>query len=179
MARRPLPSNNEQESNEENTDDSLDLYDDDCKRNGVDHRTIKGPPLEVLLNICPQPPYIKDMPHTPPNNWIFMIKPFKYNPSNLNREPAPINENNRYIDAWNEHHVRMPCSIHYTSRTGHLRWPIICQLLCHLKQKCDSHTATIEDLKIYSNEQRLYFMSTVLSNVCSLALNVDLICSRV
>ncbi|CAF4341089.1 unnamed protein product [Rotaria sp. Silwood2] len=178
MARRPLPSNNEQESNEENTDDSLDLYDDDCKRNGVDHRTIKGPPLEVLLNICPQPPYIKDMPHTPPNNWIFMIKPFKYNPSNLNREPAPINENNRYIDAWNEHHVRMPCSIHYTSRTGHLQWPIICQLLCHLKQKCDSHTATIEDLKIYSNEQRLYFMSTVLSNICSLALNVDLICSR-
>ncbi|CAF4334549.1 unnamed protein product, partial [Rotaria sordida] len=32
--------------------------------------------------------------------------------------------------------------------------------------------------EIYSNEQRLYFMSTVLSNLCSLALNVDLICSR-
>ncbi|CAF1117543.1 unnamed protein product [Rotaria sp. Silwood1] len=159
-----------------------------------------GPPLEVLLNICPQPPYIKDMSDNPSNNWIFMIKPFKYNASNPNREPVPINEDNRYIDAWNEHHVRMPCSISYTTKDGHLRWPIICQLLCYLKRKCDNHTATVEDLKriiencaerhynmdclehlineIYSNEQRLYFMSIVLSNLCSLVLNVDLICSR-
>ncbi|CAF3808845.1 unnamed protein product [Rotaria sordida] len=156
----------------------LDMYDDDYKKAGVDHRTIKGPPLDILVNICPQPPYVKDMQDIRTNNWIFMIKPFKYNPSNPNREPIPINEDYRYIDSWDEHHVRMPCSTLYTSKNGHLRWSMICQLLCDLKRKCDNHTATVEDLKIYSNEQRLYFMSTVLSNLCSLALNVDLICSR-
>ncbi|CAF4874830.1 unnamed protein product, partial [Rotaria magnacalcarata] len=44
-----------------------------------------------------------------------MIRPFKYNPTNRSREPAPINDNNRYVDTWDEHHVRMPCSLSYIS----------------------------------------------------------------
>ncbi len=33
--------------------------------------------------------------------------------------------------------------------------------------------------EIYTNDERSHFMSTVLSNICNLALNVDTTCSRV
>ncbi|CAF1331347.1 unnamed protein product [Rotaria magnacalcarata] len=201
MAGRLTPRSVEEHSDGGMTDESLDIYDDDSKKHGIGHRTIKGPPLEVLVNICPQPPYIKDMQDVRINNCIFMIRPFKYNPTNRSREPAPINDNNRYVDTWDEHHVRMPCSLSYISkRNGQIRWPIICNLLSNLKRKCDNHTATVEDLKrtiencverhynmdclehlineIYSNEQRSHFMSNVLSSVCTLALNVDILCSQ-
>ncbi len=174
----------------------LDMYDDDYKGKNVDHRIIivsfenfllllnihlQGPPLDVLLNICPQPPYIKDMKDMQINNCIFMIKvniiivnrnvfslfkqPFKYDLYNPNREPVPINSSHRYIDGWNEHHVRMPCSPSNISVSqiksrfiltlfpllktkGEVHWPIICQLLFQLKRKCDSQPATMADLKV-------------------------------
>ncbi|CAF5156063.1 unnamed protein product, partial [Rotaria magnacalcarata] len=92
MAGRLTPRSVEEHSDGGMTDESLDIYDDDSKKHGIGHRTIKGPPLEVLVNICPQPPYIKDMQDVRINNCIFMIRPFKYNPTNRSREPAPIND---------------------------------------------------------------------------------------
>jgi hypothetical protein len=74
----------------------LDLYDDNHSGNGVGHLTIKvefnmfsffftyqiillqGPPLADLLNICPQPPYIKNMEDIPTNTCVFMIKVDRY-----------------------------------------------------------------------------------------------------
>ncbi len=38
------------------------------------------------------------------------IQPFKYNPLNPDREPEPIHGMDKYIDIWNDDHVRMPCS---------------------------------------------------------------------
>ncbi|CAF4435933.1 unnamed protein product, partial [Adineta steineri] len=43
---------------------------------------------------------------------------------------------------------------------------------------CDTDTATVENLTIYSIDERRHFMSTVLSNICSLALNVGLVCPQ-
>ena len=34
---------------------------------------------------------------------------------NPNVIPVPIYDQNRYIDRWDEYHVRMPCSPSYTS----------------------------------------------------------------
>jgi hypothetical protein len=70
----------------------LDLYEDNHRGNGVGHLIIKvkfnifsfyqitllqGPPLADLLNICPQPPYIKNMEDIP-TNCVFMIKVDRY-----------------------------------------------------------------------------------------------------
>jgi hypothetical protein len=84
-----------------------------------------------------------------------------------NAEPKEINQEHRYVDRWDEHHVRMPCSPYYTfvnhflylenlvyffffhiQRNGQPRWLFICQALLQLKQKCDSQTATVETLKV-------------------------------
>jgi hypothetical protein len=69
------------------------------------------------------------------------------------------------MDRWDKNHVHMPCSqFHKTvsydtlvillyyflliKRNGQPLWPIICQWLVYLKQKCDSLVATFQDLKV-------------------------------
>ncbi|CAF4071077.1 unnamed protein product [Adineta steineri] len=203
MAQRFMRRNDDDQSYDElGNDRSLELYDDGYTGKNVDHKIIRGPRLEQLVNICPHPPYIRNMKEVPPSdNVVFMIKPFRYDQSKPNDYPFSINGPNRYNDLWNEHYVRMPCSPLYVSKkTRQPQWPIFCQLLLQLKQKCDNRSATIDDLKnaietfagrsynidslrfliteSFSAEQRSYFMSAVLANICTLALNMDILCSQ-
>ncbi|CAF0958488.1 unnamed protein product [Adineta steineri] len=73
----------------------------------------RGASFESITNICSQPPQVEDMQVIGNENSIFMIEPFKYNPSQPDRAPNPINVGNDYGDRWDENHLRMPCSPKY------------------------------------------------------------------
>ncbi|UJR09526.1 hypothetical protein I4U23_013764 [Adineta vaga] len=197
MAENLIPERNDSEGE---ADENPDMYDDDSRGNHVDHRIIKGPPFDCLTKICPQPPSIIDMEQISTKNCSFMIKPFKYDHTRPDRRPIPIHKENGYRDAWDDFHVRMPCSPSYVYKNGQPKWYTIRKLLLQLKEKCHQHAATVNDLKhtieacaerrynmasleylineVYSNNERTQFMSIVLPHICSLAIHVDVICSR-
>ncbi|CAF1072359.1 unnamed protein product [Rotaria sp. Silwood1] len=116
------------------------------KANAVHGKISKGTEFEAIINNFRQPPEKPAMETIEKRNSVFMIKPFKFDQSNPDREPTPIFSGSVYLDRWDENHVRMPCSRSFKF--------------------------------VYSHDERAYFMSTVLSNICDLALNVDKICSR-
>ncbi|CAF3442123.1 unnamed protein product [Rotaria sp. Silwood1] len=116
------------------------------KANAVHGKISKGTEFEAIINNFRQPPEKPAMETIEKRNSVFMIKPFKFDQSNPDREPTPIFSESVYLDRWDENHVRMPCSRSFKF--------------------------------VYSHDERAYFMSTVLSNICDLALNVDKICSR-
>ncbi|CAF5058305.1 unnamed protein product, partial [Rotaria magnacalcarata] len=143
---------------------------------------------------------MEDMEKVERNSHTFMISPLKYDRSRSYVEPIPVNYASGYIDRWDANYVRMPCSPCYTTNNTQPPWQMIRQELIQLKKKCDAKLATFEDLKatiikcagdnydiyclevlitsVYSNMQRAQFMTTILSNMCDLALNVDTLCSR-
>jgi poly(ADP-ribose) glycohydrolase len=160
----------------------------------------KGTSLDTIINICRQPPPMKEMETIESRNCTFMISPFKYDPSLPDRKPKSINKRVGYSDRWDTDHVRMPCSPQNVTSNNKSMWSIIEQSLIHLRRLCDARTATVHDLKetirscaerryeldclerlindIYSSKDRDTFMWTVLPRICSLALNVDKICGQ-
>ncbi|CAF2003229.1 unnamed protein product [Rotaria magnacalcarata] len=186
----------QEEPSSQHTTDSLDLVNVDEENDG----TFQGTPLSEIANICQHPPTLSDMKDIRDNNHTFLIKPFKYDPNSPDREPEPFYENGTYVDEWDQDYVRLPCSQSYITKNGTQRWPIIQGSLTKLQHLSETQMAAMEDIKetieecagrkyefnclerllneIYSGDERGHFMSTVLSNLCSLALNVDKICSR-
>ncbi|CAF0916166.1 unnamed protein product [Rotaria sp. Silwood1] len=186
----------QEEPSSQQTNDSFDID----KVDEEDDGTFQGVPLSEIPNICQQPPTISDMKDIRDRNHIFLIKPFKYDPTDPDREPEPLYENGTYVDEWDQDNVRLPCSQFYITKNGTQRWSIIQGSLTKLQHLAETHMATMEDIKetieecagrkyefnclerllneVYSADERARFMSTVLSNICSLALNVDKICSR-
>ncbi|CAF1058003.1 unnamed protein product [Rotaria sordida] len=189
---------NAESNSEENLD--IEIVDPCLNDEGALEIVTKGTPLETILNIHPQPPCVKDMEQIQHNNFIFMISPFKYDPLNPEREPITSRISNRSINGSDANLVFMPCSPHNVTDNKRSIWLLNRQSLINLKNMCDHHMATIKDLKktirecahrhynldclqkliddVYSNDERAHFMSTVLSNICTLALNVDTIFSR-
>ncbi|CAF4035650.1 unnamed protein product [Rotaria sordida] len=160
----------------------------------------KGTPLTMIIDAYHQPPQMIDMEKVQKDKYTLMISPFRYDQLYPNHEPRPINDGH-YIDRWNKNYVRMPCSPCYTlGKNRQPIWTMISNQLANLRKKCDNKIATVEDLKttiefctghhydmycletlinkVYTNSERIHFMSIVLSTICSLALNVDRICSR-
>ncbi|CAF1063214.1 unnamed protein product [Rotaria sordida] len=186
----------QEEPSSQQTTDSFDID----KVDEEDDGTFQGIPLSEITNICQQPPTMSDMKDIRDRNHTFLIKPFKYDSNDLKREPEPLYENGTYVDEWDQDNVRLPCSQFYITKNGTQRWPTIQGSLTKLQHLSETHMATMEDIKetieecagrkyefnclerllneIYSTDERAHFMSTVLSNICSLALNVDKICSR-
>ncbi|CAF1569627.1 unnamed protein product [Rotaria magnacalcarata] len=160
----------------------------------------KGTPLEDIINKYDQPPNNEDMERVDKNSHALMILPFKFDLSLPNVEPGPINYEMGYFDRWENNYVRMPCSLYYTLKNNQPVWFTIREELGQLKKRCDAKLATFKDLqatimrcagnnydtyclellitRIYVPEERIHFMSTVLSNICDLALNVNTFCSR-
>ncbi|CAF0733884.1 unnamed protein product [Adineta steineri] len=137
-----------------------------------------GVSFDDIINICPDPPHVMDMEQIQDENSIFMISPFKFDPTHPEREPTSIYCQNNYSHRGDMNHVHMPCSPHNTTKDKKPVWSLICKSLIELKNMCDTDTATVENLTIYSIDERRHFMSTVLSNICSLALNVGLVCPQ-
>ncbi|UJR36602.1 hypothetical protein I4U23_029322 [Adineta vaga] len=160
----------------------------------------RGISLNTIVRDNLQPPCIKNMDQVRNTNSTFLIKPFKFDPLYPDREPIPIDTHYRCDRRGDTDHVHMPCSEYNMTQKKESIWYFHRKALNSLKAKCDSCTATVEDLKktirtcvqqhydlgsleklindVFSNEQRGYYMSTVLSNICHLALNVDSICTR-
>ncbi|CAF1396985.1 unnamed protein product, partial [Adineta ricciae] len=182
-------------------EEKFDMYTEDYRgHQPVDYRIIKGPPLEYLTGICPYPPSIPSMDEIQIKTCLFLIKPFRYSPNQHGKYPQAIRNEHKYIDIWDEHHVRMPCSPRNVDKNGRERWPNIVVALSNLKKKCEQKSANFDDLKktielcadrtynvacleylfkeIFSDEQRLHFISVVLPSICSLAMKVDIICSQ-
>ncbi|CAF0958393.1 unnamed protein product [Adineta steineri] len=179
-------SNNSETGSEENPDVNID------DPNGVS--------FDDIINICPDPPHVTDMEQIQDENSIFMISPFKFDPTHPEREPTSVYCQNNYGHRGDMNHVHMPCSPHNTTKDKKSVWSLICKSLIELKNMCDTDTATVENLtetiqncirhrcdmnsleklinEIYSIDERRHFMSTVLSNICSLALNVGLVCPQ-
>ncbi|UJR36597.1 hypothetical protein I4U23_029317 [Adineta vaga] len=165
-----------------------------------DDGTYQGVPLSEISNICQQPPTLVDMKDIRDRNHTFLIKSFKYDPANADCEPQPFYENGTYVDEWDQDYVRLPCSQSYVTKNGTQRWSIIQEALTKLQRLAETHMATMDDIKetieecagrkyelnclerllneVYSTDERAHFLSIILSNICSLALNVDKICSR-
>ncbi|CAF4114273.1 unnamed protein product [Rotaria socialis] len=159
-----------------------------------------GTSLADIPNIIRTPPILSDMQDIHDPDHVFLIKPFKYDPSNPDREPEPIHGMEKYMDAWDDDHVRLPCSLGNVTRDGRHIWPIIQKALAQLKQKCDEKTVTVHDIKttiqesngmnfeirclkqlinqVFSAEERAIFLYTILSKMISLALNVGTICGQ-
>ncbi|CAF0958413.1 unnamed protein product [Adineta steineri] len=104
----------------------------------------RGVSFESITNICSQPPQVAYMQVIGNENSIFMIEPFKYNPSQPDRAPNPINVGNGYDDRWDENHLRMPCSPKYVDgysqeekdRFLRVTLPKMCDLVLTLEAVC-------------------------------------------
>ncbi|CAF4978735.1 unnamed protein product [Rotaria sp. Silwood1] len=168
-------------------DQDIQIHDVFINEDGMNDSLSKGVSFDNIINRFLQPRNFEDMEDIiNDKNSIFMIK--------------PINDENNYVDRWDDDHVRMPCSPSYMTRNKHRAWPKIQHLLFQLKEKCENNRVTFKDLKItieqctehnydmkslerlindiYSNEERISFMLKILPNICSLALNIDRICIR-
>ncbi|CAF0977998.1 unnamed protein product [Adineta ricciae] len=176
--------------------DSLDFENVDDEDDG----TYQGVPLSEISNICEKPPRLMDMMDVRDPNHTFLIQPFKYDPANEDCEPKSILEDGSYVDEWDQDHVRLPCSPSYVTKNGTQRWSIIQDALRKLQRMAETYMASVEDIKEtieecagrtyqlnclerllneeYSSDERAHFLSTVLSNICSLAMNVHKICSK-
>ncbi|CAF0733922.1 unnamed protein product [Adineta steineri] len=165
-----------------------------------DDGTYQGVPLSEITNVCQQPPTIIDMKDVCERTHTFLIKPFKYTSTDPDAEPQAFYENGTYVDEWDQNYVRLPCSQSYINKNGTQRWSIIQESLIKLQHLAETHMASMDDIKetieecagrnyelnclerllneVYTVDERAHFMSIVLSNICTLALNVDKICSR-
>ncbi|CAF1246391.1 unnamed protein product [Rotaria sordida] len=181
-------------------EEATEMYDVFMNGNKPDEIIQKGIPLDTIASKWMQPPIMKSMDEINDKNFTFTIKPWKYDSSRPNREPKPDNNENTDNDLWDDDHVRMPWSRFYISSKGKPIWPNICQWLSSLKDKCDNQVAKFKDLKatietcndrdfdmkcleelimkIYSNEDRNYFMYITLSKMCDLVLTLNSICSQ-
>ncbi|CAF2801247.1 unnamed protein product [Rotaria sp. Silwood2] len=86
------------------------MADGQLKINETVDKIFHGVSLTDIPNLFQTPPTLKDMQDMHDVGHTFMIKPFKYDPSNPNREPEPIHGVGNYWDIWNDDHVRLPCS---------------------------------------------------------------------
>ncbi|CAF1052395.1 unnamed protein product [Rotaria sordida] len=176
------------------------MANEQLKSNETADKICHGIPLTDIPNLFQTAPVLNDMKDIHDIGHTFMIKPFKYDSSNPDREPEPIHGIRNYLDIWNDDHVRLPCSPFNVTNDGIPRWPIIQNKLIQLKQKCIEKTATINDIKTtieesngasfeigcleqllnqsYSADQRAHFISIILPEMISLALNVGNICSQ-
>ncbi|CAF0958469.1 unnamed protein product [Adineta steineri] len=165
-----------------------------------DDGTYQGVPLSEITNVCQQPPTIIDMKDVCERTHTFLIKPFKYTSTDPDAEPQAFYENGTYVDEWDQNYVRLPCSQSYINKNGTQRWSIIQESLIKLQHLAETHMASMDDIKetieecagrsyelnclerllneVYTVDERAHFMSAVLSNICTLAVNVDKICSR-
>ncbi|CAF0994300.1 unnamed protein product [Adineta steineri] len=94
-------SNNSETGSEENPDVNID------DPNGVS--------FDDIINICPDPPHVTDMEQIQDENSIFMISPFKFDPTHPEREPTSVYCQNNYGHRGDMNHVHMPCSPHNTT----------------------------------------------------------------
>ncbi|CAF1313327.1 unnamed protein product [Rotaria sordida] len=176
------------------------MADEQPQMNDTTDKMFYGMPLTDIPNLFQTPPIQSDMHDIHDVGHTFMIKPFKYDSLNPDREPEPIHGMNNYHDIWDDNHVRLPCSLFNLTNDGRPRWPIIQNALTQLKQKCNEKIATANDIKLaieesnetsfkigcleqvlyqaYSADQRAYFMSFILPNMISLALEVGYVCSQ-
>ncbi|CAF0977943.1 unnamed protein product [Adineta ricciae] len=196
--------NNEFDANNDETDDNenidKEIVDPSFGAEGTDEVVTRGVALNTIVQDNLRPAAMRDMEQVRSHNCAFMIEPFKFDPTYPEGAPVPLRNNFQCGKRGETDHVHMPFSRYNLTRKKELVWHIIQKALTNLKQMCDIHTATIEELKetirsctrqehdfsileklindIYSNEQREYFMSTTLPNMCNLALNVDTICPQ-
>ncbi|CAF0805525.1 unnamed protein product [Adineta ricciae] len=193
-----LDGNNDETDDNENMD--REIVDPSFGAEGTDEVVTRGVPFNTIVPDNIRPAAMRDMEQVRSHNCAFMIEPFKFDPTYPEGAPVPLRNNFQCGKRGEIDHVHMPCSRYNLTRKKELVWHIIHKALMNLKQMCDTHTATIEELKetirnctrqehefstleklindIYSNEQRAYFMSTILPNMCNLALNVDKICPQ-
>ncbi|CAF4100753.1 unnamed protein product [Adineta steineri] len=115
---------------------------------------------------------VRDVNHT------FMIKPFQYDSSNPDCEPEPVHGIDTYRDVWQDDYVRIPCSAGNITSDGTSKWCVIQIALMKLKEKCEANTGTVNNIKIYSIDERNQFMTVILPKMITLAVNVDKICSQ-
>ncbi|CAF1511564.1 unnamed protein product [Adineta ricciae] len=160
----------------------------------------RGLPLDDIPNLLKQPPLLTDMQDIRDHAHTFLIKPFAYDPSKPDNEPEPIHGASVYVDKWDDDHVRLPCSSFNLTNKGSRKWSIIQNALIYLQRKCAENVASVYDIKeaieycneaqfdigclehlldkVYKEDERAHFMTKVLPEMISFALNVDTICTE-
>ncbi|CAF1192584.1 unnamed protein product [Adineta ricciae] len=160
----------------------------------------RGVPLDDIPNLFKQPPLLVDMQDIRDPAHAFLIKPFAYDPSKPDNEPEPIHAAGVYVDKWDDDHVRLPCSPYNLTNKNNPKWSIIQNALIYLQQKCVENIASVYDIKetiencngaqfdigclehlldkVYKEDERAHFMTKVLPEMISFALNVDTICTE-
>ncbi|CAF3397652.1 unnamed protein product [Rotaria sp. Silwood1] len=75
----------------------------------------KGISFDTITNKWLKPPIVKSMKDIDDKNFIFTIKPWRYDPSRPDQEPRPSNDESVDNDLWDDDHVRVPWSRFYIS----------------------------------------------------------------